>query len=63
MLQNIMSEKNNATLYNAVKTIINKINTMLDTLVPALGSLGMDIDLSAVQETVSKISGISGKYL
>lgn len=61
MLQNIMSEKNNATLYNAVKTIIDKINTMLDTLVPALGSLGMDIDLSAVQETVSKISGYIGK--
>lgn len=61
MLQNIMSEKNNATLYNAVKTIINKINTMLDTLVPALGSLGMDIDLSAVQETVSKINGYIGK--
>lgn len=36
---------------------------MLDTLVPALGSLGMDIDLSAVQETVSKIKAISGKYL
>lgn len=61
MLQNIMSEKNNATLYNAVKTIINKINTMLDTLVPALGSLGMDIDLSALQETDSKISGYIGK--
>mgnify|MGYP005935999401 CR=1 FL=1 len=60
MLQNIMSEKNNATLYNAVKTIIDKINTMLDTLVPALGSLGMDIDLSSVQETVAKINGYIG---
>lgn len=61
IIQSLMATENNAKLYAAIKNIVTKLNEMVGNLSTNLGGLGVQIDLSAVQETVSKISGYIGK--
>lgn len=61
LVQRLMIPENSAKLFNAVETLLDKLDMILTTLTPVIGALGITIDLTGVQETVSKINGYIGK--